>query len=81
MTVFLFVEYPCVCETTPMGRTDGNREFLTKDELSSLSKLYYERNPKPNKAKENVLILLTPKAKQLMPTKVFEAQPIFKSTQ
>jgi len=106
-----------VFDTIPIGRTDGNREFLTKDELSKLSKLYFDGNLKPSKAnvlryflfccytglrysdikklrfsniqnekyisikmqktKENVLIPLIPKAKQLIPKKVFEAQPIF----
>jgi len=106
-----------IFDTIPIGRTDGNREFLTMDELSDLSNLYYEGSLKKNKAnvlryflfscytglrysdikklrfndiqdekyisiqmqktKENVLIPLTSKAKQLMPTKGFEAQPVF----
>ncbi len=105
-------------DNIPIGRTDGNREFLTKDELAELSKLYYKNSLKSNKAnvlryflfccytglrysdvknlkfqnikddkyisvkmqktKESVLIPLTEKAKQLIPKKAFDAQPVFK---
>ena len=42
-----------VFDKIPLGRTDGNREFLTINELESLSELYYKNELKPNK--NNVL--------------------------
>lgn len=42
-----------VFDHIPVGRTDGNREFLTIDELTLLNDLYYKNTLKPNKA--NVL--------------------------
>lgn len=42
-----------IFDKIPLGRTDGNREFLTIDELNSLSELYYGNGLKSNR--NNVL--------------------------
>ena len=42
-----------IFDNIPLGRTDGNREFLTLSELNSLSELYYTNRLKPNR--NNVL--------------------------
>ena len=42
-----------VFDKIQLGRTDGNREFLTFSELNRLSEFYYKNELKPNKA--NVL--------------------------
>jgi len=42
-----------IFDKIPLGRTDGNREYLTTSELNGLSELYYKNELKPNK--NNVL--------------------------
>jgi len=42
-----------IFDKIPLGRTEGNREYLTANELNILNKLYYKKELKPNK--NNVL--------------------------